>query len=170
LEEVQLLIEEEPQKAMEMVNKVLNPYGFPVSTLDSVTMHLATVDNLDEFLMKHHHCKEEPEVDRAFISAFTIASGYFVGGLVPLAPYPFADSILEGLYISFGVMVLALFIFGYGKTCVLQGWNGRKNVWAGLMGGAQMVFVGGVAAVCAMALVKYWSPEGQASNTSTMSL
>lgn len=51
-------------------------------------------------------------------------------------------------------MVVALFLFGYGKTCFVSGWKGSRNVRRGLIGGLQMVLVGGVAAGSAMGLVK----------------
>lgn len=51
-------------------------------------------------------------------------------------------------------MGIALAVFGYVKTGVVRGWMGRGDVWAGVRGGAQMVVVGGVAAGCAMGLVR----------------
>jgi len=51
-------------------------------------------------------------------------------------------------------MALALFTFGYGKICYVTGWSGRQNVWEGVKGGVQMMVVGGVAAGCAMGLVR----------------
>ena len=51
-------------------------------------------------------------------------------------------------------MVVALFAFGYVKTCFVQGWQGSRNVVLGIVGGFQMVLVGGVAAGVAMSLVK----------------
>ena len=51
-------------------------------------------------------------------------------------------------------MAVALFAFGYVKTCFVQGWQGSRNVVLGIVGGFQMVLVGGVAAGVAMGLVK----------------
>ena len=58
------------------------------------------------------------------------------------------------LYWSFGVMAVALFVFGYTKTCYVAGWRGSGNIYQGLKGGCQMMVVGGVAAGCAMGLVR----------------
>ena len=55
---------------------------------------------------------------------------------------------------SVGVMAVALAGFGYVKTGVVRGWKGEGDVWAGVKGGVQMVLVGGVAAGCAMGLVR----------------
>lgn len=75
---------------------------------------------------------------------------------MPLVPYFFVgpDDAFSALKWSIAVMVVALFIFGYGKTCFVTGWRGRENIKAGTYGGVQMVIVGGVAAGAAMGLVK----------------
>lgn len=48
-------------------------------------------------------------------SALTIAASYVVGGLTPLAPYVLVDNILIVLWVSVGVTLTALFLFGYVK-------------------------------------------------------
>lgn len=77
--------------------------------------------------------------------------------MLPLSPYFFVDSVMKALYISVAVMVVALFVFGYGKTCVVVGWRGR--VREGMWGGGQMVVVGGAAAGAAMGLVRVFNGE-----------
>jgi VIT1/CCC1 family predicted Fe2+/Mn2+ transporter len=89
-------------------------------------------------------------------SAFTIALGYFLGGLIPLIPYFFVSSVVTGLWISSVVMGIALFVFGYGKTAAVIGGKGYRCVSKSLVGGVQMVVVGGVAAACAMGLVRFF--------------
>jgi VIT1/CCC1 family predicted Fe2+/Mn2+ transporter len=86
----------------------------------------------------------------------TIALGYFIGGFVPLVPYFFVgphDAFIA-LRWSIATMAIALFLFGYGKTCFVSGWKGGQNIRRGFIGGMQMVLVGGVAAGSAMGLVK----------------
>lgn len=58
---------------------------------------------------------------------------------------------------SLGVMALALFAFGYGKTCFVTGFGGRENVLAGVRGGVQMMVVGGLAAGIAMAVIRLFN-------------
>lgn len=53
-------------------------------------------------------------------------------------------------------MAVALFVFGYVKTGVVNGWTKRQCVW----GGVQMVLVGGMAAGAAMGVVKGLSSGG----------
>jgi VIT1/CCC1 family predicted Fe2+/Mn2+ transporter len=108
-----------------------------------------------DFLMSFQHSMTEPPSNRAFICALTIALGYLIGGFVPLVPYFFVakDAVRLGLLWSACVMVITLFLFGYGKTSVVHGWSGRKEVWRAVKGGVEMVVVGSVAAGAAMALV-----------------
>jgi VIT1/CCC1 family predicted Fe2+/Mn2+ transporter len=104
--------------------------------------------------MQFQHCAETPAASRAFVSALTIALGYFLGGLLPLIPYFCVDKVFTGLYISIGVMIIALFIFGYVKTCVVIGWQGSRNIRQGCFGGIQMILVGSLAAGAAMGIVR----------------
>ena len=116
--------------------------------------------------MNFHHTLPEPSDSRALICALTIAFGYFLGGFVPLLPYFFVgpnDAFLA-LRWSIATMAVALFIFGYGKTCFVSGWKGSRNCKRGLVGGLQMVLVGGVAAGSAMGLVKGFSMLAESSS------
>lgn len=71
-----------------------------------------------------------------------------------------AHDISSALWASVGVMALALMAFGYTKTCFITGWQGSKNIWAGVAGGAQMVVVGGIAGGAAMLLVRLFQQLG----------
>ena len=73
---------------------------------------------------------------------------------MPLLPYFCIASLYTALYVSIAVMGLALFAFGYAKTCAVQGWAGWSRVRGGVVGGAQMVVVGGAAAAAAWGLVR----------------
>ena len=80
-----------------------------------------------------------------------------------MIPYFFVgtDEVMKGLCISVAVMVVALWVFGYVKTCVVEGWGGLENVEKGCRGGVQMVAVGGLAAGAAMGLVKGFNELGE---------
>ncbi|OLN85165.1 Protein CCC1 [Colletotrichum chlorophyti] len=150
------LTREDPSLARAQVRDVLEPYDLPKHTLEEVTDHLATSPRLIDFLMQFHHCEQEPASNRAFVSALTIAAGYLIGGLVPLFPYFFvpAEDVYLALYVSVAVMAVALFAFGYVKTCIVSGWGGARCVRMAVVGGLEMVVVGGAAAGAAMGLVK----------------
>lgn len=149
------LIATDPSTIKDELAAVFEPYDLPASTIDDLTLHLSKSPHLIDFFMRFQQCLEEPASSRALTSALTIAGGYFFGGLLPLLPYFFVkeDMVFEALYISIGVMVVALFWFGYVKTCVVTGWSGRERIQEGVLGGGQMVVVGGAAAAAAMGLV-----------------
>lgn len=144
---------------MSDITEVFEPYNVPRQTLEDLTKHLADSPHLADFVMQFQHCAEEPAASRAFVSAITIALGYFLGGLLPLLPYfcVGTNQVYQGLYISIGVMVVALFVFGYVKTCVVVGWNGGRCIRQGCYGGVQMVIVGSAAAGAAMGLVRLFN-------------
>lgn len=138
------------------LSEVFAPFDLPQNLTDDLTFHLAKSPHLVQFLMHFQHTLPEPASSRAITCALTIAGGYFLGGFIPLLPYFLVprSEVLLALYWSLGVMALSLFVFGYGKTCFVSGWRGSRNVLAGAKGGLIMILVGGIAAGCAMALVR----------------
>ena len=89
---------------------------------------------------------EEPDPKRAGRSAFTIASSYVAGGMIPLAPYFFISSVNQALIASIVVTLLALFGFGYVK--------GRFTTDNPLRSACQTVVVGGLAAAAAFLIAQ----------------
>ena len=146
----------DPISVSNTISEIFEPYGLPSDLVKQLSHHLSSSPMLSSFLMNFHHTMPEPSGSRAVICAMTIALGYFIGGFIPLLPYFFVgprDAFLA-LRWSIATMVIALFLFGYGKTCFVSGWRGRRNIRRGWIGGLQMVLVGGVAAGSAMGLVK----------------
>lgn len=154
--ETESLIATDPQAVLAELATVFEPYALPATTLDSLTTHLIDSPALVDFVMQFQHSLPPPSPSRALMSACTIAMAYFFGGLLPLLPYFFVGpyEVYKGLEISIGVMVVALFAFGYVKTCVVEGWRGGRCVRGACWGGVQMVIVGSAAAAAAMALVR----------------
>ena len=58
---------------------------------------------------------EKPNPQRAFKSALAIAMSYIVGGLVPLSPYMAIHNVEKALFVSIGITLVALSLFGYLK-------------------------------------------------------
>lgn len=158
-------ISEDPCSVAEGIREVFAPFAVPEKTLNDLTAHLSASPRLVDFVMQFQHGEQEPASSRALTSALTIALGYFLGGMLPLAPYFFVgeEDLFLGLYVSVGVMAVALFAFGYAKTCIVSGWKGSRCVWQGCSGGLQMVVVGGAAAGAAMGLVKAFDSIADAS-------
>lgn len=153
--EAEQRIANDPQGILADIAEVFEPY-VPKQTVDEITRNLADSPKLVDFVMKFKNCAQEPPSSRPFISLITVATAYFLGGLLPLCPYFFVgpNAVYEGLYISIAVMVVALFIFGYGKACAVSGWNGGENIRKGCREGVVMVAIGSVAAGSAMGLVR----------------
>ena len=138
-----------------IVRDTFAPYRLSTSAVEEITTDLhSSQERLLEFLLAFHHREVAPDCNQAWISAVTLALGYFIGGFIPLIPYFIATQVIAALYWSIGVMGVTLFAFGYAKTCIVRGWSGRDNVIAGIWGGVQMCFVGGVAAGAAIGLVR----------------
>ena len=89
---------------------------------------------------------EPPDPARAARSAGTIAVSYIVGGLIPLTPYILMREIIPALWLSVGVTLLALFVFGS-----IKGHYTGVKPWRG---GFQTVLVGGLAAAAAFLIAR----------------
>ncbi|KAH2557665.1 hypothetical protein KXW48_007314 [Aspergillus fumigatus] len=153
--ETKELIETSPAETSTIVRDTFSAYDLPEAAISQINASLhASHDRLLDFLISFHHKETQPDCNQAWISAITLALGYFVGGFIPLIPYFMVDQVIVALYWSIGVMAVTLFAFGYIKTSVVRGWSGRDNIIAGIKGGVQMCFVGGVAAGAAIALVR----------------
>lgn len=102
--------------------------------------------------MRFHHqlSGSANESNRVYISALTIALGYFIGGLIPLMPYFIFETNQVALLWSIGEMAVSLFVFGYVKTFLV----GEINKLVCAKAGVQMMVLGGVAAAAAMGCVK----------------
>lgn len=149
------MIENDPRETQSIVRDIFAPYRLSSNAIEDITTELhASHERLLDFLLAFHHRESAPDCNQAWISAITLAIGYFVGGFIPLIPYFIASQVISALYWSIGVMGVTLLVFGYVKTCIVRGWFGRDNIVAGIWGGVQMVCVGGVAAGAAIGLVR----------------
>lgn len=144
----------DPARAAAMARAALAPYALDDATLDALATSLlrAPPHHTVAFLMRFHHNLAEDDYapSRAFAAGLTVSMGYVLGGLVPLLPYVFVQSVTEGFRLSVVVMGLALFLFGWVKTALV----GERDRWACVRNGVQMVLLGGVAAGAAMGCVK----------------
>ena len=72
-----------------------------------------------------------------------------LGGLIPMIPYFAAEEVTTSLYISIGITVIVLLIFGYVK-CALAGSTGRRSLWGAL----QTLCIGAAAAGTSYGIVR----------------
>src|SRR4249920_992407 len=139
--------QELPETEAAEVAQVFRGYGLPEETVTAVVGAIRSDrKRWVDFMMKFELGMEEPDPRRARNSALTIALSYVAGGLVPLAPYFFLQSIRAALLGSVIVTLLALFLFGYIK--------GRFTTNRPLRSAWQTVLVGGLAASAAFAIAK----------------
>jgi vacuolar iron transporter family protein len=99
-----------------------------------------------DFMMKYELGLEKPDPKRATKSALNIGLSYIVGGLVPLSPYFFVDSPLQGLKISAIVTIVCLFMFGWFKSKITG-----INPWSGAL---RVALIGAAAAGAAFGVAK----------------
>jgi vacuolar iron transporter family protein len=135
-----------PDVEREEVAKVFRGYGLTEEQMAPVvTAITGNQKQWVDFMMRFELGLEAPDPKRAGRSAATIAASYIVGGLVPLAPYIVMREVTPALWISVGVTLLALFIFGSIK--------GYYTGVRPLRGGLQTMLVGGLAAAAAFFIV-----------------
>ena len=114
-------VKEIPEEEMREVAQVFHSYGLShaesAPIVDALAKH---PKKWVDFMMRFELGLEKPDPKRALISALTIALSYIAGGLIPLAPYIAAAylkrvTIVTALFLSVGLTVLALLIFGFIK-------------------------------------------------------
>lgn len=129
------------------VADVFRTYGLTADETDHVVAALRTRPTAwRDFMMRFELGLEAPDPKRALRSALTIAAAYAVGGMVPLGPYFFAADVREGLKVSAGVTMVALFVFGFVKS----GFTGAPQ----LRGALQTVLIGALAAGAAFLIAR----------------
>lgn len=136
-----------PEKEAEEVAKVFEEYGLSAADSGTVVAALrARPSAWRDFMMRFELGLEAPDPRRALRSALTIAGAYAVGGMVPLTPYFFASDVRHGLFVSAGVTMLALFVFGFVKA--------RFTGAPRLRGAFQTVLIGALAAGAAFLIAR----------------
>ncbi|KAK6067394.1 vacuolar iron transporter (integral membrane protein DUF125) [Seiridium cupressi] len=101
------------------------------------------------FVMDTELKLEAPDVNRAWISALTMGLSYFIGGLIPMIPYFLMEKATEALFVSVGITVIVLLIFGYIKNWVMI-----RNKRAGMRGALQTLIIGALAAGTSYVIVR----------------
>jgi VIT1/CCC1 family predicted Fe2+/Mn2+ transporter len=140
-------IVEVPDAEAAEVAEVFRAYGLSTEETDHVVASLRTRPTAwRDFMMRFELGLEAPDPRRALRSALTIAGAYAVGGMVPLAPYFFAAGVHEGLIVSAGVTMVALFAFGFVKS--------RFTGAPPLRGAFQTVLIGALAAGAAFLIAR----------------
>lgn len=140
-------VQDVPERETEEATDVFRGYGLG----DEQIVPLVATIRADrtrwvDFMMRFELGLEAPDPARARQSAFTIALSYIAGGLIPLSPYILLRSIATALWVSVGVTLVALLVFGYVKA--------RFTGINPLRGGIQTALIGGLAAAVAFAIAR----------------
>jgi VIT1/CCC1 family predicted Fe2+/Mn2+ transporter len=140
-----------PEDEAEEIYEVFTRYGISREAAGPVLAELQQQPaQYVDFMMRFELGLEEPDPNRAWRSALTIALSYIVGGAVPLAPYVLMPhNPLGALKVSVVVTLLALFLFGAAKGKALQTGVLKSSI--------QTALIGGAAAAAAYALAKLLS-------------
>lgn len=143
----ELEIQEKKEIEKEETREVFRSYGLAKEEIEPIVTGLSTrPKSWVDFMMRFELGLEKPDPKRAFLSAFTIAASYIVGGFIPLTPYIVTDSARSSLPISVVVTIIALAAFGYVKAR----FTGTNPV----RGSIQTALIGGLAAGVAFAIAR----------------
>ncbi|MBI2270414.1 MAG: VIT1/CCC1 transporter family protein [Bacteroidetes bacterium] len=143
-------VERVPEREKEEIREIFQNYGFSESSQVMLVEELSKdKKKWVDFMMRFELGLEEPDGNRATKSALTIGLSYVIGGIIPLIPYFFTPTPIEGLKISAVVTLFCLFTFGYFKS---------KATGQPLLSGAlKVTAIGAAAAAAAFAVAKIFS-------------
>jgi vacuolar iron transporter family protein len=140
-------VAEIPHEEMREVADVFRAYGLTEDQTWPIVQALKRQPgNWVDFMMRFELGLEKPDPKRALSSALTIAGAYVAGGMIPLAPYIFSDTISRALMLSIVLTLIALLVFGFVKGH----FTGTRPVRSAL----QTAFIGSVAAGAAFAIAR----------------
>jgi len=127
------------EREREETRSIFRAYGLEGDNLEVVVKTLEQdKDKWADFMMRYELGMEQPNTNRAPISALTIGGSYIVGGLIPLSAYMMLNDIKVALLVSVASTLAALGIFG-----AIKGWLTGISPFKGAL---QTMFVGGLAA------------------------
>lgn len=146
------------------IRQHLGPLALPQEVTASILTELKRQPGgLSRTVLRLEHELEpgttsEPLPVSPVASGLSISLGYVIGGVIPLLPYFFASTVGSALRWSIGLCLVALYLFGSGKSWVLrrEGSTWRRCVLEGL----QMVVLGGLAAGAAILCVNLLEGDG----------
>jgi vacuolar iron transporter family protein len=136
-----------PEAEAKEVTDIFQTYGLSESESASVVQSLRKrPKDWVAFMMRFELGLEEPQPNRAWKSALTIALAYAVGGMIPLSAYLLLPDAHTALRLSVTVTLIALAVFG--------GVKGRFTGVPVLRSGLQTTVTGGLAAAAAFGIAR----------------
>lgn len=140
-------IESIPEQEKQEVRDIFADFGLSPDLQEMATQEIIKdKDKWVEFMMHYELGLSEPDPKQATKSAANIGLSYVAGGIVPLLPYFFVDTPMQGLKISAVVTIICLFMFGWFKS---------KATGQPLLAGAlHVTIIGAIAASAAFYVAK----------------
>src|SRR5476651_1355055 len=140
-------VERVPEQEKQEVKEVFASFGLSTQLQDQIADEMAKDKKAwVDFMMRFELGLEEPNPNRARISAITIGISYIVGGIIPLSPYILISNAQTALFYSVSVTLICLFVFGFFKS---------KMTGQPALGGAfKVVVIGALAAGAAFLMAK----------------
>ncbi len=139
-----------PDNEKEEVRVIFADMGMSEATQRQVVEEMAKdKEKWVEFMMRYELGLEKPDARRARNSALNIGLSYIVGGLVPLSPYFFLSTPIDGLKLSACITVLCLFIFGFFKA--------KATGQPPLGGAVRVMLIGSLAAAAAFLIARLFT-------------
>ena len=140
-------IDNNPDEELKHVEDAIRSFGVDENLTKQVAAQITSdKEHWANFMMQVELKIEKPLVGRAHKSAITIGLSYLVGGLVPLLPYVFTDTVADGFKYSCIFTILALIVFGFFKSKM----TGQNLFW----GTVKVTAIGIIAASAAYLLAK----------------
>ena len=155
--DIESMVLNDPAGTAMAVEGIWSPYHTPaLTTAVLAEFRSLPLSQQTTYLLEHYHHLSPPSTSSPWISCITLASGYFIGGFIPLIPYLCVQrkQVFVAFFSSIAVVVVCLFAFGWVKTGSVVGWKGRREVRMGILGAVQMVGLGAFAAAAAVGIVK----------------
>lgn len=143
----ELEVEQMPQEEIAEVAQIVGQWGLTDEHARQVVRGIAAEKGRwVDFMMRYELGLERPDPHRARNSSLTIGLSYIAGGMVPLAPYMIWHPLTTAFWLSVGVTLVALFLFG----AVKGHYTGAR--WT--RSAVQTTVVGGLAAAAAYFLAR----------------
>ncbi|MFT4203247.1 MAG: VIT1/CCC1 transporter family protein [Chitinophagaceae bacterium] len=142
-------VETIPEKEKQEVRDIFAGFGLSSEVQELAANEIIQdKDKWVDFMMQYELGLSEPDPRRATKSAANIGLSYVAGGIVPLLPYFFVDTPMQGLKISAIVAICCLFVFGWFKS---------KATGQPLLSGAvRVTVIGAIAAAAAFLVAKFF--------------
>ncbi|KAL2886839.1 Vacuolar iron transporter 1.1 [Ceratocystis lukuohia] len=160
-------VQHKPGEEREEIFDILGSYGVSREAATSVVEALCKDHHAwVRFMMDYELKMERPNTSRAWISGLTMGLSYFIGGLIPMLPYFFMAVAHHALWVSVGITMVVLLVFGYVKNVMTLG-----SARAGAYGAVQTLAIGMAAAGASYVIVRFLDYGGDGkTGTPNMSM